>query len=178
MKKVIDALLVVEGKSDVSFLSNYIDAKYVITNGSEISKETISFIKKASETMDVIVLTDPDSPGKRIRDILDQNIPNLKHCFVRKEFSIKHGKVGVAECDINEVFHALDNLFVNKSSNKTTITINDLYLLGLSGQANSNMLRQKVSEKLCLGYNNTKSLCKRLNALGVTYKELENIINE
>ena len=33
MKKQIKGILVVEGKSDVAFLTNYIDAEFVITNG-------------------------------------------------------------------------------------------------------------------------------------------------
>lgn len=49
MKKQLDAILVVEGKSDVAYLSSFIDAEFVITNGSDIPLDTISYLKKASK---------------------------------------------------------------------------------------------------------------------------------
>ena len=84
MKKTLDAILVVEGKTDVAFLSNYIDAEFVITNGSDVPPKTIEYLKEASKNREIIVLTDPDFPGKKIRDTLDKEIPNLKHCFIDK----------------------------------------------------------------------------------------------
>jgi ribonuclease M5 len=59
-------------------------------------KQLISF-GKAAELRTVVVLTDPDAPGKRIRDLLDEHIPGLLHAFIPKEKAIKHHKVGVAE---------------------------------------------------------------------------------
>ena len=85
----IDGIIVVEGKSDVSFLSSFINAEFVTTNGSEISKETIDYLKESIKNKDIYVLTDPDSPGERIRKILNENISGLKHCFINKENSIK-----------------------------------------------------------------------------------------
>ena len=41
-------VIVVEGQSDVNKLRLLIDADYVITNGSEISRETIEYIKTLS----------------------------------------------------------------------------------------------------------------------------------
>jgi ribonuclease M5 len=82
--KHFDPILVVEGASDKAFISTFLEADFVITNGSEVSRETIEYLKEAKKTRDIVVLTDPDSPGKRIRDILDQNIPGLLHAFVPK----------------------------------------------------------------------------------------------
>ena len=101
------AILVVEGASDKAFISAFLDADIVITNGSEVPCETIEYLKEAKKSRDIVVLTDPDSPGKRIRDILDQNIPGLLHAFVPKEHSIKHHKVGVAESTEWDVMNAL-----------------------------------------------------------------------
>ena len=176
MKKILDAILVVEGKSDVSFLSNYLECEFVITNGSEVSKETIEYLKTSSKSKRIIVLTDPDFPGKKIRTILDEKIPNLEHCYVDKAKSIKNGKVGVAECDIEEVYKALSRSFVNKNSVKETITINELYELDLLGSKNSKDNREKLSNKLGLGFNNGKSLHKRLNSLGLTKEEVQKLL--
>ena len=43
MKKIINAIIVVEGKSDVQFLESFIDAEFVITNGSDVPRETINY---------------------------------------------------------------------------------------------------------------------------------------
>ena len=66
------ALIVVEGKTDKDLIASFLDADVVTTNGSEVSRETIDFIKKAAELRTVVVLTDTDAPGKRIRDVLDE----------------------------------------------------------------------------------------------------------
>lgn len=179
MKQIIDGVLVVEGKSDVAYLSNYLECEFVTTNGSDVPTETIKYLKELKDNgKNIIVLTDPDSPGKRIRDILDQQIPDLKHCFIEKKFAVKNGKVGVAECDIDEIKRAISNQFQNKKCDSVSITMNELHELGLSGENNSRELREKVSSKLHLGYINAKTLLKRLNSLQITKEKLEKIINE
>ena len=48
----LDAILVVEGKTDVSFLETFVEPiDFVITNGSEISNSTINLIKEYSKKM-------------------------------------------------------------------------------------------------------------------------------
>ncbi len=176
MKKTLDGILVVEGKSDVSFLSNYIDTEFVTTNGSEISKDTIEYLKEASKTKKIYVLTDPDSPGKRIRDVLDAEIPNLKHCFISKENSIKHNKVGVAEGDINEILESLSFALTSKKEYQQNISMNDLVELGLCGGVNALENRELVSKKLHIGFCNSKTFLKRLNYLGINKEELKKLI--
>lgn len=176
MKKQLNGILVVEGKSDVAFLSNYIDAEFVTTNGSETSKDTIEYLKEASKTKEIYVLTDPDSPGKRIRDVLDANIPNLKHCFISKENSIKHNKVGVAEGDINEILESLSFALVTNKENFGNLTMNDLVELGLSGTTDSLQKRELVSKKLHIGFCNSKTFLKRLNYLGISKEELKKLL--
>ena len=53
-------VIVVEGKTDVQFLSSFVKADFVEVNGSAISRETISYISALSKKRKVIVLTDPD----------------------------------------------------------------------------------------------------------------------
>ena len=46
MKTIINGVIVVEGITDVSFLSQFIDAEFITTNGSEIPETTIYYLKK------------------------------------------------------------------------------------------------------------------------------------
>jgi len=176
MKKKIDGIIVVEGKSDVAFLSTFIEAEFITTNGSEIPEKTIEYLRKSAGNRGVFVLTDPDSPGKRIRDILDQNIPNLKHCFVSKEHSIKKNKVGVAESTKEEVLNALSSCVVTKPSNHSNITSSDLVKLGLLGNNDSANKRKLVSEKFHLGFGNAKAFLKRVNYSGLSIEDLKSCL--
>lgn len=175
MKTKINGVIVVEGKSDVAFLDEFIDAEFVITNGSEISTKTIDYLKKVAQNRDIFVLTDPDSPGKRIRDILDENISGLHHCFVNKEVSIKHGKVGVAESTKEEVLKSLEHSFLTKEIPTGNLTMSDLYSLGLAGSEEANRKRNEVLMKLHLGYCNAKTFLKRVNNNGITIEELKGL---
>ena len=77
MKKYT-ALIVVEGKTDKDLIDSFLDCDIITTNGSDVSRETINFIKEAATKRKVIVLTDPDAPGSRIRSIQNDNIPGLE----------------------------------------------------------------------------------------------------
>ena len=172
----IDGVIVVEGKSDVAFLSNFIEAEFVTTNGSEISKSTIDYLKEISSKTMIYVLTDPDSPGEKIRSKLDEFIPNLKHCFVKKENSIKKGKVGVAESTKEEVLEALKNAITTNKSKKSNISMSDLSSLGLTGCSDSNLKREKIASELHLGHCNAKTFLKRLNYCDITIDELKKLL--
>ena len=176
MKQKIDGIIVVEGKSDVSFLSSFIDAEFVTTNGSEIPEKTTEYLQKSSGNRDIFVLTDPDSPGKRIRDILDQKIPNLKHCFVSKENSIKKNKVGVAESTKEEILKGLASFVESNESRKGSVTHSELFLIGLEGNADSETKRKHVCEKFHLGHCNAKTFLKRINYARISLEDIKNSI--
>ncbi|MCF0232140.1 MAG: ribonuclease M5, partial [Enterococcus sp.] len=99
MKQKYPNVIVVEGKMDKDLILSFLEADIITTNGSEVSHETIELIRKVSETRSVVVLTDPDAPGKRIRDILNNHIPGLANAFIPKDKAIKGHKLGVAESD-------------------------------------------------------------------------------
>ena len=173
MKEIVNGIVVVEGKTDVAFLSEFIDAEFVITNGSDVPLKTVEYLKKAQEKRDIFVLTDPDSPGKKIRDTLDQYIPNLKHCFVSKEQSIKKNKVGVAESTKEEVLKALESYIQTKKEHVGQVTNSDLIKLGLVGNNESSHKREKVINQFHLGHCNAKTFLKRINYLGLTVEEIK-----
>ena len=165
MKIYLDGILVVEGKEDASYLSNYISSEIVVTNGFEISKETISYLKNKK----VIVLTDPDEAGTKIRNKLNQLLPNAINVEVDIRKCIRDTKNGVAECEINEVLTKLKPYSISKKSSESDITMSDLYELGL---INNKDLREQVCQKLNLGKCNTKTMYKRLLNNNIKLKQL------
>lgn len=176
--KRIDAVLVVEGKMDRDLIHSFLDCDVITTNGSEVSRETIELVRRTASTRRVIVLTDPDAPGKRIRDILNNEIPGLENAFVPKRKAIKKHKVGVAECSKETILEALEHLVKSEDASTKTIEYADLLDLGLVGGASSKEKRDILSEKLHLGECNGKTLLKRCNMLGLTKKDLMEALHD
>ena len=171
----IDEVLVVEGKMDKQLLEQYIDGNIIITNGSAISDETISLLKELSKTRKIIVFTDPDFPGKQIRNKIESEVECI-HCFIEKNKAIKGKKVGVAETNIKDLLEVLKEKIGKNDYVKGNITIEDLNYYGLNGKDNSSYLRDKLSFILNIDHCNAKMMVKRLNMLGITKEKLKEIM--
>ena len=169
MKIYLNGILVVEGKEDASYLSNYISSEIVTTNGFEISKETVSYLKDKK----IIVLTDPDEAGKNIRNKLNELLPNSINVEVDIKKCVRNTKNGVAECDIDEVLTKLKPFATNQKDTESDISLTDLYNLGLM---NNKDLRERACKKLNLGKCNAKTMYKRLLNNNIKLEQLCEII--
>lgn len=179
MKTKINAILIVEGKTDIDFLSSFLDASIYSVNGSAVEEKDYEFINEALKKHKVIVLTDPDFPGLQIRNKINEHCKGVYNAYVRKEVSIKGSKVGVAESTKEEVLNALkEAIKFNDNNESGSITTADLYELKLLGDENSSYLRKEVSEKLHLGFNNSKSFLKKINLLNISKEELKEVIKD
>lgn len=176
MKK-INEIIVVEGKSDKQFLETFLNADILTCNGSAIDGFDKNYLIELSKTRGVIILTDPDYPGQRIRNEISSYLPVCKHAFVRKENSIKRHKVGVAEASKEEVLFALENVVTFDESKKGSLNETDMMLLKLSG-LDSSVNKEKVIKYFNIGHCNSKTLLKRLNLLNVSKETLEAILND
>ena len=108
----VQEIIVVEGKDDTARIKLAVEADTIETNGSALDEATIQRVMKAHETRGVIVLTDPDFPGGKIRETLTQRIPTIKHAFVRKEDcqSPPGGSLGVEHASPETIRQALENV--------------------------------------------------------------------
>ena len=172
----IKEVIVVEGKSDFTFLKSFIEADIITTNGSEISKQTLDLIKKANEERGVIILTDPDYPGLRIRNIISEYIGDCKHAYVDKTKAIKGKKVGIAETKKEDILLALKNVVSYKKDNPKIVNESDLFMLGLLGKSDSKQKRQKICDYFHLGWCNGKTFLKRVNMFGLTLSDLKEVL--
>lgn len=178
MKKVNKPVIVVEGQSDVNKLSLLVDCDYVITNGSEVSRETIEYIRQLSLSRQIIIFTDPDYPGMRIRKIINEEIEGCYNAFVRKEKAIKNHKVGIAECDKEEILSALNSLlkYQEIEEDQYKISKEDLYSLGLNGKEDSTRKRDYLASYFHIGKTNAKTFLKRINMLNISLDELKEVL--
>ena len=81
MKKKISEVIIVEGRDDIINLKQYIDAEIIATHGYGISKQTFSKIETAYKNKGIIILTDPDFAGERIRRRLNEAFPDAKNAW-------------------------------------------------------------------------------------------------
>lgn len=160
----IKEIIVVEGKDDTTAIQQAVHADTIETNGSAINEEIIEKIKLAQGTRGVIVLTDPDYPGQKIRNTITEHVPGCKHAFIQKEDAIhKHGKgVGVEHASPDTIRKALEGAQLMQEDSKEEITQDDLMAAGLIGGAGARERRERIGKTLKIGYTNGKQLHKRL----------------
>ncbi|MBE6836561.1 MAG: DUF4093 domain-containing protein [Ruminococcus sp.] len=160
----IKQAIVVEGKYDKIKLSSITDAVIIVTNGFSLfkDKEKQALIRFYAQKTGIIILTDSDSAGFKIRNLIkniakDGNIINVyvPEIFGKEkrkaEFS-KEGKLGVEGIDKDIIINALEKagVFCDTVSEKEKITNLDFYEDGLSGGPDSSKLRKKLLEYLDL----------------------------
>ena len=166
MKYYIDGVIVVEGTNDESYLSSFIDAMYVCTNGYEVPEDELDFLREASKTKQVIILTDSDEAGMKIRGKLNQILPNSENAIVDLSKCDHKGKHGVKECEKEEIIRALHGFFKNKPSK----TSEEKLFIGLDSEGKNN--RVLICKTFHLGKCNTKKMYKRLEFLNVKNEDI------
>lgn len=160
MLKVKQAVIV-EGKYDKIKLDSIIDGVIVQTNGYSIfkDKEKLALIRFYAEKTGIIILTDSDSAGFKIRNYLKGAVPDGKiinvyipDIFGKERRKLKpsaEGKLGVEGVSKKVLLEAFEKagITAEEKGEKQNIPRIDnllLYELGLSGEKNSSSLRKKV----------------------------------
>ena len=109
MKKIKE-VIVVEGRHDTERLRKYFDCDTIETGGTSLGQDVIDRIIEAKKTRGVIVFTDPDSPGNRIRHAVNQSVGGCKNAFVMKKDARTDKKVGVEHATYEILKEALENV--------------------------------------------------------------------
>lgn len=162
MKKIKE-IVVVEGKTDTALLKEIFDVDTIETHGLALNEQTLKLIKEASKSRGIIILTDPDFPGKKIRDQIQDVVPDCKHAFVSKKDATGKKKLGIAEAKKEAVIAALENV-VSFKTDQQSLTWTEFLDLDIIGNKQKRLL---IYEIFNLGYGNVKTLYKRLNMVGI-----------
>lgn len=153
--------LVVEGNYDKIKLSGIVDAVIITTDGFGIftNKKKQALLRKLGAKGGIIVLTDSDNAGFRIRRFIHSIVPKeqIINCYIpdifgkekRKEKPSKEGKLGVEGVPDDVLRKSIESA-ISKTEEETDfedgekITKLDFYNAGLSGGDGSFILRQKL----------------------------------
>ncbi len=148
----LDRVIIVEGKYDKIKLSSIFDAVIIATDGFAIfkDKEKMDMIRILAKKKGLLVLTDSDSAGFKIRSYIRGCIPKeqVVHAYIpdlfgkekRKKEPSKEGKLGVEGVPVQVILDALNKAGVQFSNTELPIrkiTKTDLYEAGLSGTSDS-----------------------------------------
>ena len=168
-------IIVVEGRDDTRRLKEiYPNIETLETNGSALDEPTLKRIKTLQASRGVIVFTDPDFPGNKIRQAIMDYEPACKHAHLKQKDAIAKNKrgVGVEHASTETIKYALENLLT--PSTRTVEEIDTQFLIAhkLIGHSNSSNLREQLSEVLGIGYVNGKQLQKRLMMFGIKKEQV------
>ena len=181
-KQRINKVIVVEGRDDTANLKRYFDCDTYETGGSSIDEKDIERLKKLHEKRGIVVFTDPDFQGERIRKIIMQAIPTAEHAFLNRAEARPKGKgsLGVEHAKFDDLQKALTGALGGKNlltENLSALTQMDLMKFGLVMGVASRRRREFLCEQLRIGYANGKQLLKRLNMFGISFEEVEKVMN-
>lgn len=157
--------VIVEGKYDKIKLEALIDSVILTTNGFRIfkDKDMQRLIRSLAKTCGIIILTDSDAAGFRIRaqllgivnegEITNVYIPDVLGKERRKHRPSAEGKLGVEGMELQVLREAFDRAGVAASEKKFgphPVTRFDLYDDGFCGGQNSAGLRRELYKRLGL----------------------------
>ncbi len=183
MMRVQRALLV-EGKYDAARLHNLVDGTILTTDGFRVMKDRSlqSMLKQIALAQGLIILTDSDAAGFRIRHfvtglvgaehVIQAYVPAIPGKEPRKAEPGKEGLLGVEGVSDDVIVQALrdalqaEPIHGDGQTPKRPITYTDLYEWGISGTANSAEKRRTLLRRLGLPPRmSKKELLQVLNTL-------------
>ncbi len=190
----IDRVVIVEGRYDKIKLSSVIDGIIIETEGFGIfnNKEKQALIRRLAETKGLLILTDSDSAGFKIRSFIRGMVPaeQIKHAYIpdifgkekRKSEPSKEGKLGVEGIRPEIIIEALEKAGVLceevDNTPRREITKLDLYEDGLSGRADSDALRKKLLKHLDLPERLTSNALVQILNTFLTFDQYKTAVKE
>lgn len=156
----LDKAVIVEGKYDKIKLSGFIDAVIIETDGFRIfsNSEKKALIRRLAKTNGIIIMTDSDAAGFKIRnyirniaadgEIINVYIPDVFGKEKRKTEPSKEGKLGVEGISEEIIRDAMEKAGVyhtqTQNINKRQVFVTDLFEDGLTGTDNAKERKYKL----------------------------------
>lgn len=178
-EQISKEVFVVEGNHDKAKLKSiYPMCDVVTTNGKEISVETLELLKALNASRGLVLVLDPDFPGKSIRQRINDYVGPTKHVFLSKKECIDHikHKVGVEHASTTYLKTMIDQHILEASEDQHKLTMSDMVSLGLTGSPYASQRRKAIASHFHLGECNAKTLLKRLNMFNITKDDIMKVI--
>ena len=190
----LDKAVIVEGKYDKIRLSGFIDAVIIETDGFRIfsNSEKKALIRRLAKTCGIIVMTDSDAAGFKIRnyikniaadgEVINVYIPDIFGKEKRKTEPSKEGKLGVEGINDDILKLAMEKAGVYHTFSHTTekrqVTVTDLFEDGITGTDNAKYRRCKLLKILGLPSRMSNSQFLKLINTFMTYDDYKKAVAE
>jgi ribonuclease M5 len=167
-------LYVCEGVTDEDKLKK-IGCLFVMkTGGKFIRPEILAFLKNVHQVREIVLVLDPDGPGKEIEARVEKAVGGCLSVHAVKLLAIRHNKVGIAQMDIPDLKELMKpfvrhDLFVDENP---SVDDEEFYELGLEG-AGSKEKKAKLIRKYSIPYTSSKNVEDALLMLGKTPKDIK-----
>lgn len=168
---MIKEVIVVEGRDDVTAVKRAVDAEVISVSGFGINSKVIDKIREANKRQGVIVLTDPDFAGEKIRRIIAKRVPDIKHAYITQSEGRKGDNIGVENASPETIIKALNGAKCELKEKRNEFTIQDMHFFKLTADKDARKRRDAVGRELGIGYSNTNQLLTRLNNYGISKDE-------
>lgn len=175
---MIKEVIVVEGRDDITAVKRAVDADLIATSGFGINDKILERIRNAAERRGVIILTDPDYAGEKIRRTVSEKIPGCKHAFLPRELATKNGDIGIENASPESIRDALSKVKTEVSESRNEFSMDDLIRNGLTGSNDSSYKRDVMGRELGIGYGNAKQFLSRLNRYGIRRDEFNKALGK
>jgi ribonuclease M5 len=175
---MIKEIIVVEGKDDTAAIRRAVEAETIETGGSAINAEIIRRIALAQERRGVIVFTDPDHAGERIRKIIASRVPGCKHAFLSQQDAEKNGDIGIENASPEAIRYALENVRTDYEAKDSEIGWDDLIEAGLIVHPQAAARRMEMGKVLGIGYCNGKQFYKRCQMFQISREEFGHALRQ
>lgn len=188
----IEQAIIVEGKYDKIKLASVIDGVIIQTNGFRVfkDKEKLDLIKFYAKNRGIIILTDSDSAGFKIRNYIKGTVPDGKiinvyipDIFGKEKRKIKpscEGKIGVEGVEKGILLEAFKKagIIPTEQVYGEAVTKMDFYDMGLIGAQDSHERRKKLLLKLGMPeLLSTKAMLEAVNSV-LTLEQFKNMMSE
>ncbi|MBD3949883.1 ribonuclease M5 [Tuanshanicoccus lijuaniae] len=181
MNKPPQEVIIVEGRDDTKRLIETFGpyVKTIETNGSAVSRSVQQQIVAASEQFGIIIFTDPDYQGERIRRIVTALVPQAKQAYLTQQEADsgkEHKSLGIEHALPETILKALAHVMTPEVGPVDTIELSDLIRLRLIGHPQAVKRRSWLSEQLRIGHLNGKQLQKKLSVYHISLEQVEAVL--
>ncbi len=175
---MIKEVIVVEGKMDTLAVQRAVECDTIETGGFALRPSTLRQIEAAYKKRGIIILTDPDGAGERIRKYLTERFPDAGQAFVPKKDARIPDDVGIEQAKPDAIRLALEKIHYHEYAPEPVFEAGDLLRNGLSGGPDAAARRDALGAELGIGFGNAKRFLERLNHYGITREEFETALGK
>ena len=170
-KPRIEKIIIVEGRNDESAVKAVVDAEVIVTGGFLIDKSTWELMEKAYEGPGILIFTDPDYMGEKIRRRINHRFPKSTHAHISRDDGKKNSDIGIENASGENIIIALNKAIIPNADKKDVFTMDDLLYFDLNGTLRASAKREKIGKVLGIGSCNSKTFLARLNSYRISREE-------